>query len=658
MTDIPRAVLSERFQSLIAGRRLRAAAFLTFQFDPGFFEQEILPAFLDIPLSHAPEIKLLGLADELRKVEAIAVYYDRKALIAGAQSSHLDIQRVPVSQSTGYFHPKVVLALLDDALLVAMLSANLTRSGWWENVEVAHIEEVRPDEPCSFRDDLLGLISRTRRLAPHAGDHAALDTIRHFLKAVPSDEQRMRGGVVQPRLYFGDVDIVEFLVSLASNRLQRRNLEIISPFFDDRESLLPITRIREAFHPAETRVFLPRNAEGEALCTKAYYESMGELVKWGSLPSDVMRLTKDSDRPLHAKVFRFFDPQDRFEAFFVGSPNLTTAALGKGGNIESGFFVEVECKKRPDWWMSRDERIPPSFSPRSEEDALPEGRGFKLSVRYRWSDETASCRWEDSSPSPPLTLLSHGFVIASLLPVQPGDWQPMQLEQCSAIAKALVSGSFLTVRIEGEPDTQILVEEEQMTHKPSLMARISATDILRYWTLLSAEQKKEFLEEHAGAFDDPEIAMWLGSARPKEARDSFFSTFAEVYVAFGSLERAVRAAMEAGRKREAIERLFGRRFDSLPRLIEQVREESDSDNVRRYIVLLCARQLLDRLGEVESGLLAEHRTDVRRLRAELELINTVRESFTFGMPAEREQFFIWFDRWFLRSAEPVEETTT
>ena len=63
---IPHSVLSEQLQERIGGRRLVAAVFLSFQFDPGFFEQEILPVLLDVPVSHARLIRLLQLDDSLR----------------------------------------------------------------------------------------------------------------------------------------------------------------------------------------------------------------------------------------------------------------------------------------------------------------------------------------------------------------------------------------------------------------------------------------------------------------------------------------------------------------------------------------------------------------------------------------------------------------
>ena len=653
MTDIPHGVLSETCQQVLAGRRLRAAAFLTFQFDPGFFEQEVLPVFFDVSLSHVPEIRLLGLAEELRKVDSIAVYYDRRALIAGAQSSLLDIQRVPVSQPTGYFHPKIVLALVEDALIVVALSSNLTRSGWWENIEVAHVEEVTREKSCSFRHDIAALIERVRRSAPHVARHEALDAISKFLDDVPQDEQRMRDGVVLPRLFYGDDDLVEFLTELAGNRLHRCNLEILSPFFDDQESALPIERLRMAFRPKAIRVFLPRKAEGTALCSAEYYERIRTLATWGTLPSEVMRLTKDLDRPLHAKVFRFFDRDRKYEAFFIGSANLTNAALARGGNVESGFFVEAVQKRRPDWWLIPNEKIPPAFASRSEADTLAEGTGWRLSLRYRWSDGIAACYWDSTMDSPSLTLFSHGVEVAKLDRVGPRTWMDLDPTASAAIAKALISGSFITVHIEGEPDAQILVEEEQLAHKPSLMARVTAADILRYWALLTADQKKEFLEEHADAFDDPEVALWLGDRRSLPDADSFFAPFAEVYFSFGNLQRAVRDALAAGRTKEAVDRLFGRKFDSLRRLIERVSEEQDPDHVRRYIVLLCARQALDILEREHPDLVAVHRRDMSELRQRLEEAGKIRDAFNFGDDEDRARFFGWFDRWFLRPARPV-----
>ena len=66
-----------------------------------------------------------------------------------------------------------------------MLSANLTRAGWWENLECAHLDEIKDwevdDEPCAFRADLLALILLIRKSAQEGDDQRALDRIHEFL---------------------------------------------------------------------------------------------------------------------------------------------------------------------------------------------------------------------------------------------------------------------------------------------------------------------------------------------------------------------------------------------------------------------------------------------------------------------------------------------
>jgi hypothetical protein len=148
MTNIPRAVLSEQIEEHLGGRRLLAAVFVTFHFDPEFFEQQVLPIFLNVPTSHSEAIRRVQLEDVLKDVRhRVAVYYDQNGLGQNPQPARLDVSRVPVVHRTGIFHPKNIFALVEElepdddghraqSLVVACMSANLTRAGWWENVEV------------------------------------------------------------------------------------------------------------------------------------------------------------------------------------------------------------------------------------------------------------------------------------------------------------------------------------------------------------------------------------------------------------------------------------------------------------------------------------------------------------------------------------------
>ena len=114
MAEIPRAVLSEHFEERLDGQRLVAAVFPTFRFDPAFFEQEILPVFVNVPVSHAVAIKLIQLEDALRSVPGgVAVYYDQNGLVPESGPAKLDVKRIAVRHRTGIFHPKNVFALLE-----------------------------------------------------------------------------------------------------------------------------------------------------------------------------------------------------------------------------------------------------------------------------------------------------------------------------------------------------------------------------------------------------------------------------------------------------------------------------------------------------------------------------------------------------------------
>ncbi len=193
---IPEAVLSDRLRDAIGARPVKAVAFLTYQFDPGFFETEILPQLFDRPFSHIDKLRLVQVEEALLETGCrVAVYYDRRGLVDGATSARLNVRRIGLARTTGVFHPKVVLALVEttsinkvtkekstfDSLLVMVSSANLTRSGWWENVESALIEEYHAGGSCSYRSDLLSLFSAVRAEAASETDHEALEMIRRFI---------------------------------------------------------------------------------------------------------------------------------------------------------------------------------------------------------------------------------------------------------------------------------------------------------------------------------------------------------------------------------------------------------------------------------------------------------------------------------------------
>ena len=399
MAEIPREVLSEHFQAVMKGRTLKSGVFLTFRFDPGFFEQEILPAFLDVSLSHEPAMRVVQLDDAIReRVDHLAVYYDPRGLEAGSTSAKLEASRIPVSWPTGFFHPKNVLLLVEDAesneagereqrLLVATLSANLTRAGWWENVEVCHVEELRHDQKSSLRADVLKLLSRVKGASPPGEDHAAMEAIRRFVLRVDERLHKTAEGVLHPRLYMGMVDdstrreaVADFLGRFLRRDL-KLNLEVISPYFDNTADAGTLRALIERFEPEEVRVFLPLGPDGTALCKGVFFDAVRKLpdTSWGKLPGDLLKsgpAESAAPRRVHAKVYRFFSQSPKYEALFVGSVNLTSAAHSEGGNFETAFLIEPELKRAPEWWLSIERTRPAEFVEAGEDEGLGVGPGI------------------------------------------------------------------------------------------------------------------------------------------------------------------------------------------------------------------------------------------------------------------------------------------
>ncbi|GMV23506.1 MAG: hypothetical protein AMXMBFR57_34550 [Acidimicrobiia bacterium] len=675
----PRAVLSEHIEQVLAGRRVLAAAFLTFQFDPGFFEQDILPLFFQVPLSHAPTLKLAQLEDAIKDVPSgIAVYYDRNGIVPEAGGAKLDVQRIPMHQATGIFHPKNIFALVeateaDDcghtakALLVSSLSANLTRTGWWENVEVCHTEVIEEGDFTKLKGDLISFIKkRLVSAGPKSGDdHRALKAILAFLQRTDQRQTRSAGGQLHTQFYDGSQPVVDFLKAAAGRSLSGMNLEVISPYFDEGFDSSPLHTLISTFVPKETRVFLPRGNKQEVLCSKAFYQGVRQRddVLWGRLPADLLSFGKQADgartRSVHAKVYRFFQTSPKREVLFIGSANLTRAAHNRGGNLETGFLVEVEPRQKPDWWLMPDTAKASDYIPRSEDEGSATGGGSPLVVRYSWNTSEGALYWDAPGASPAITLLWSGVDVLSRSSLPARDWVTMDAVEAKALETVLKSTSLLEVRAGNGPEAFVLVQEEGMHARPSVLFDLTPAEILKYWSLLTASQRAEFLQNRA-----PEIAQsdegaeLLAKFERLVADETFFDRFAGIFLAFGNLERAVSKALPANEK-EAAYRLFGQKHDSLPNLVRKVTAEATAgkgDPVDQYVTLMCARQACQELKKRFPEFFKNHRKDAAALDAELGDAQVARDRLIAGDPEKMPAFLEWFDGWFLRRATPKAES--
>ena len=670
MNDIPTGALTERIQDHLKGRRLRSAVFTTFEFDPGFFEQEVLPALFGEAYSHAVAIRVLQLEDALKLLPgSVCVYYAADRLAIGdSGSGRLDVRRVPMRHSKGVFHPKNAFLLLEAAepdeegvrelcLVVATMSANLTRAGWWENLEAAEIELIAEGSRTSLRDELLAFLAQIRRMSGRRGDHEALTTIVDFLKGTEQRQWRYIDGRLAPQFYSGSTPFINFLDAAAGEHLRGAYLEVISPYFDDTESCNTLRALVDQFAPKKVRVYLPRGDGGEIYCRQDFFEAVRSIpgVEWGRLPTDMLRLGRSEDvrrRFVHAKVYRFFTQNPKREFCFVGSVNLTSQAHNRG-NIESGTLVEVSAERRPEYWLAPEEAPQGIFTPQRAEDEPAREGSCPLDVRFYWDRDCAEAFWDAKSASPNLTLESRGVRIGELAGLAPGEWSPLPADATVRLKDCLSESSLLQIIREPQPPALVLVQEFGMSHKPSLLFSLTASDILRYWSLLTPAQRVAFVEAKGDVVSQAglgaDLIVPLAAMIDKE---TVFDRFAGIFHAFGCLEREALGALARGDEKVVNYRVFGQKYDSLGRLLDRIRAEAEASepSAEAYVTVLCARQLCRVLREAYPDYWTSRPADVARIEAQIADLGEIRQRLIQAGASDLPAFLDWFDRWFLRRA--------
>jgi len=265
--------------------------------------------------------------------------------------------------------------------------------------------------------------------------------------------------------------------------------------------------------------------------------------------------------------------------------------------------------------------------------------------------------WDAPGKSPELRIEARGIEIGNIPSLTPRVWTELAADTAGRIAEFLTETSLFFVHGESDAPALLLVQEEGMSHKPSLLMSLSAADILRYWSLLTPEQRSAFLEARA-----PEIAL-VGQGADLVARatvaleeNTLFGRFAGFFHAFACLETACRSALNIGREKEVDHRLFGNKYDSLVSLLDRVASEgAGSDDVDQYVIILCARQLCREVARDFPDYWHAHAADAKALEQRFQDLAAVRQRLIGQNPGDIAGFLDWFDRWFLRRAVPTEE---
>jgi hypothetical protein len=250
--------------------------------------------------------------------------------------------------------------------------------------------------------------------------------------------------------------------------------------------------------------------------------------------------------------------------------------------------------------------------------------------------------------------------VLALAPLPPRERCVLDIESSTRLKSRLKTLSIFEVHGEDSQPGLVLVQEEGMLAKESVMRSLSTAAILQFWSLLSPEQKNAFIDDRAGelglSVEGAEI-LGLVTHEKEEAPNGVFERFSGLFHAFDALRGQLHESLTAKppNVRDAASRLFGPSLDSVLRLVRQAHVEEGRNEVERYVLAMCARQLVDELRHDFElpALWNEHHDQADALDAAIRVLCASREAIVSKGGDDMNRFVDWFDSWFCKRATPV-----
>lgn len=643
--------ISEAFRIQIGNRRVLRGFFSTFSFEADFFELEVLPLLLGSPaLSPNETIRYHQLQSLMRQHRGRwAVAYDVD-VFDPQQAPRLEVDYLPIRIGGACQHAKLAVLLVEGrdkqpALLLAAGSFNLTKAGWWENLEVGHWVELRPGYAPG---NILGPLREALDFFRQRGASAALDALREFASGLQStaDEPGCAfyfSGSGSTRQHFAHF--------IEQHVPEPGELEVISPFFstegDNRDIQNFLTRFSHA------TVLLPRDEQGNALVDEAtvFKKLPGQQVSWGQWREELLdsHYGKDRYRRLHAKIYQTPGPQGWC---FVGSVNLSYKAFMQ--NVEAGFLLKgqdcgplLQALEQPPERFLVEEEAPCSRSA-SEAVSLP-----VIQLVYDWQENQLLV---SSSVSGQLILLGNTETVLADLELEAGHVRECQFPE---LREQLERSSLLPVEWlqagMGSVRGTLLVSQRNLYCRPSHLPALDLQSLLRIFQGMHDTTRLELmadlaaqmirLSQDAGSLD--ENLPDLPSAVEPE---SFFSEFSQVNGAFWVLAGRLARAEREGDEGTLAYFLKGHQPDSLRQAVVSLRAVADRGQpslIVRYLTLLSVEELLQRhKAHADESLLHEVQLAVEKLEREELLVQLQGD--------DKLRFIQWFKEKFF---QPVAEMT-
>lgn len=643
--------ISEAFRAVIGEREVVQAFFTTYSFEPDFFELEVLPLLLGNPaLSSNESIRYYQLQSLMRQhAGRLAVVYDL-SVFDPQLAPRLEVDYLPMRVGGACQHAKLMVLVVRDrkskqmSIVLGAGSFNLTKAGWWENLEVGHwVELSEGSAPGNILEPLIDALRfyQTRTPSPVLDSILSVAMAFEASTADPNCTFYFSGNGAAHRHF--DTFIAEHTDADAA-------LEIISPFFaDDGNNRTVIDFLGR--YPSAT-VLLPLDEQGQALVDRqSVYEALPrDSITWGQWCESIRKSHLDPKSPyrrLHAKIYQAHgkDPW-----CFVGSVNLSFKAFRQ--NVEAGFLLKRDAKPLLVALQAPPDRFKVEVEV-SRASAAGDQEMPPICVAFDWQTDLlhTSCK----APGELVLLNSAAETLVSVLLNGADD----QLSPAPQLKAHLQGSSLMHARWitdAGEAEGTVLVSQRNLFCRPTHLPALDLQALLKIFIGMHESRRLELFGDLAvrllhASQEDGVQDEFLPEPTAEGSFESFFAEFSQVNGAFWELAERFAKAEREGDFQTLAYYLKGQQPDSLRKVLASIvgsgSTNKEASLIVRYLTLLSVTDLLKRF--------AAHADEAFIHEAEKALTALERNELLTQLDgAEGEHFIRWFKTKFF---EPVAAMT-
>ena len=405
-------ILIEELKERMAGKKVKAALFYSFNFDARFFENYILTQFLpDVSFSNNEIQNAILWKKYQNELPPITVFCDFHA--KGTTGPGLAYNVIPIDMPINdsgrkpCFHPKQSYVLLEDSSLIVIGgSNNITQSGWCYNIEGVNVFHFNPEAneniryfPRELKDRFRDLCRNVRRNVLTQENSTEPEKIinQFFKKQKYTDKVEVLffNSGEEIRTYQEKKEGLRSFDVFIDRIKQKYNngepfvkAEVISPYYST--GLNHFNTLSGVLGTDKIKFSVPFENTDYVALDEGNYRDIKERYGWGRCSFDNGKAFRFN----HSKVYRLLGNQTMVS--IVGSVNCTDAAfrgVADGGNYETAIAYIDDAAK----WVNQLEKVDDgsfTFTEAKEEEGYEDNRidAFTLEFTLDWNKLTLTVK--------------------------------------------------------------------------------------------------------------------------------------------------------------------------------------------------------------------------------------------------------------------------